>query len=109
MKISTNALLQALADPTREMIVHLLAEGERSVGEIADTLPVSRPAVSKHLRLLEEAGLVLHRSEGTRNLYALQPEALEALRDYIDRLWRDALSRYAFVARNRTPKKGASK
>ncbi len=80
--------------------MRLLAEGERSVGEIAERLPVSRPAVSKHLRLLEGAGLVRHQSQGTRNLYALQPEALAALRDELDAMWRVALSRYALVARN---------
>jgi DNA-binding transcriptional ArsR family regulator len=103
MKTNAAPLLQALADPTREAIVRCLAEGERSVGEIADRLPVSRPAVSKHLRLLEGAGLVSHRSEGTRNVYTLRPEALAALRDHIDALWRHALARYALVAHNRTP------
>lgn len=92
--------LAALADPTREAIVRVLAEGERSVGEIAEQLPVTRPAVSKHLRLLEGAGLVRYRSEGTRNLYALEPAALQALRDEIDRLWRQSLARFALVATN---------
>ncbi len=91
----------ALGDPTRESIVRLLAEGERSVGEIAERLPVSRPAVSKHLRLLEGAGLVRFRSEGNRNVYALDPDALAALRDEVDALWRSALARYALVANNR--------
>jgi DNA-binding transcriptional ArsR family regulator len=98
----------ALADPTREQIVRLLAERERSVGEIADQLPVSRPAVSKHLRLLEGAGLVRFRSEGTRNLYQLEPEALQALRDEVDALWRTALARYALVANNRVPRRAAA-
>jgi DNA-binding transcriptional ArsR family regulator len=92
----------ALADPTREAIVHLLAEGERSVGEIAQHVPVSRPAVSKHLRLLEGAGLVRFRSEGTRNVYALDADALAALRDELDALWRTALARYGLVANNRS-------
>jgi DNA-binding transcriptional ArsR family regulator len=93
----------ALADPTRETIVRLLAERECSVGEIAAQLPISRPAVSKHLRLLEGAGLVRFRSEGTRNLYQLAPEALQALRDEIDVLWRTALARFALDANNRKP------
>jgi DNA-binding transcriptional ArsR family regulator len=93
----------ALADPTREAIVRLLADGERSVGEIAGELPVSRPAVSKHLRLLEGAGLVRFRSEGTRNVYALEPDALAALRDEIDAMWRQSLARFALVAGNTTP------
>jgi DNA-binding transcriptional ArsR family regulator len=100
LAVATSARHAALADPTRESIVRLLAEGERSVGEIAERLPVSRPAVSKHLRLLEGAGLVRFRSEGTRNVYALDPAALQALRDEVDALWRSALARYALVADN---------
>lgn len=90
----------ALGDPSRASIVELLAEGERSVGDIAAQLPISRPAVSKHLRLLEGAGIVRHRSEGTRNLYALDPAALAALRDELDAMWRHALARYALRANN---------
>lgn len=100
MTSAAHALHAALADPTREAIVRLLADGDRSVGEIAERLPVSRPAVSRHLRLLQDAGLVRHQSLGTRNVYALQPEALAALRDEIDALWRSALARFALVARN---------
>ncbi len=103
MKRNAAAALQALADPTREAIVRLLVERELSVGEIAGQLPVSRPAVSKHLRQLEGAGLVMFRSEGTRNVYALQPEALALLRDEIDAMWKHALARYALVAGNTTP------
>jgi DNA-binding transcriptional ArsR family regulator len=102
---SATALHNALADPTREAIVRLLAERDCSVGEIAEQLPVSRPAVSKHLRLLEGAGLVRHQGVGTRNVYALQPEALAALRDEIDSMWRQALSRFALVANNTQPGK----
>lgn len=109
MPAAVSQLHAALADPTREAIVRLLAEHERSVGEIAEQLPVSRPAVSKHLRLLEGAGLVRFRSEGTRNLYQLEPEALAALRDEVDALWRTALARYALVARNRKPPRAAKK
>jgi DNA-binding transcriptional ArsR family regulator len=101
MVTKSAALLHAaLGDPTRESIVRMLAEGERSVGDIAEALPVSRPAVSKHLRLLTGAGLVRHRSEGTRNVYALQPEAIAALRDELDAMWRHALARYALRANN---------
>jgi DNA-binding transcriptional ArsR family regulator len=99
------AMHAALADPTRGSIVRLLLDGELSVGEIADRLPISRPAVSKHLRLLEQAGLVQFRSIGTRNLYAVQPDALAQLRDELDRMWEHALRRYALVANN-TPDKG---
>lgn len=93
----------ALSDPTRERIVRLLVQRERSVGEIAEQLPVSRPAVSKHLRLLQDAGIVSARSEGTRNVYTIEPAALQALRDELDTMWRQALARFALVARNTPP------
>src|SRR5919197_982785 len=99
------ALHAALADPTRESIVRVLLDGERSVGEIAERLPISRPAVSKHLRLLESAGLVQFRAEGTRNVYAIQPDALAQLRDEIDQMWERALSRYTLVANNTRPRR----
>jgi DNA-binding transcriptional ArsR family regulator len=105
MKNATNAVLNALADPTREAIVRLLAQRDCSVGEIAEQLPVSRPAVSKHLRLLQSAGLERFESIGTRNVYALQPDALEALRDHIDAMWRQALARFSLVANNSAPRK----
>lgn len=109
MKRSTAASLSALGDPTREAIVRLLLKGESSVGEIAGQLPVSRPAVSKHLRLLEGAGLVRFQSLGTRNVYSLEPAALAALRDELDSLWRQALARYALVADNSAPAKRRNK
>ena len=99
------ALHAALADPTRESIVRVLLEGEHSVGEIAEQLPISRPAVSKHLRLLESAGLVQFRAQGTRNLYAVQPDALAQLRDELDQMWERALRRYALVANNSRPRR----
>jgi DNA-binding transcriptional ArsR family regulator len=97
--------LAALADPTRNAIVELLVERECSVGEIADRLPVSRPAVSKHLRVLEQAAMVKVRSQGTRHLYSLRPQAFALLRDEIDSLWERALARYALVANNSTKRK----
>jgi DNA-binding transcriptional ArsR family regulator len=100
MKPATNTAWAALSDPTRETIVRLLVQREQSVGEIAEQLPVSRPAVSKHLRLLQDAGIVRSRSEGTRNVYALEPAALRAMRDELDAMWRLALARYALVAEN---------
>jgi DNA-binding transcriptional ArsR family regulator len=100
MAKDSSAVLVALADPTREQIVRLLLQGEKSVGEIADRLPVSRPAVSKHLRLLEGAGLVRFRSFATRNLYSVDPAALQSLRDELNRMWEQALSRYALIADN---------
>lgn len=99
----------ALADPTREAIIRLLIDGERSVGDIAARLPVSRPAVSKHLRVLEGAGVAVMRAEGTRRFYRIDPDALAALRDELDRMWQRALTRFALVANNaptagRTPR-----
>lgn len=98
--MSTARLHAALGDPTREAIVRLLVEQERAVGDLAARLPVARPTVSKHLRLLEDAGLVQFRSEGTRNVYSIRPQALAELRDEIDRMWGQALARYALVADN---------
>lgn len=104
-KRSSAAAFSALADPTRESIVRLLLEGERSVGEIAEQLPVTRPAVSKHLRLLEGAGLVRFERVGTRSVYSIDPASLAALRDELDSMWRHALARYALVANNTNPRK----
>ena len=83
--------LTALADPTRRAIFERLAAGPRAVGEIAAGLPVSRPAVSQHLRVLKESGLVTDRAAGRRRLYQLNPEGLAALRAYLDRFWDEAL------------------
>ena len=83
--------LAALGDPTRRAIFELLAEGPTPVGELAALLPVSRPAVSQHLRVLAEAGLVRHRADGARRLYQLDPAGLAALRGYLDRFWGRAL------------------
>jgi DNA-binding transcriptional ArsR family regulator len=103
--MSNAPLHAALGDATRERIVRLLLEQERTVGDIAAHLPVSRPTVSKHLRLLESAGLVDFRSEGTRNFYCIRPQALQSLRDELDRMWTLALRRYALVASNTAPPK----
>jgi DNA-binding transcriptional ArsR family regulator len=91
----------ALGDPHRRAIVELLAHGDRSVQELADALPISRPAVSRHLRLLKEAGLVADRPEGTRRLYRLHDEGIEAVRAYLEQLWGDAAARFRLVADNR--------
>ena len=84
--------LAALGDPTRRAIFELLAEGPTPVGELAALLPVSRPAVSQHLRVLTEAGLVRHQVAGTRRLYRLDPAGVEAIRRYLDRFWEQALA-----------------
>jgi DNA-binding transcriptional ArsR family regulator len=90
--------MDALGDPTRRAIFERLRSGPRAVGEIADELPVSRPAVSQHLRVLKEAGLVTERRNGTRRLYRLDPDGLGRLRDYFDSFWNDALAAFKAAA-----------
>ncbi len=84
--------IDALGDPTRRAVFEQLREGPRSVGEIARDLPVSRPAVSQHLRVLEEAGLVTERQVGTRRLYRIAPNGLAELRAYVESFWDQALT-----------------
>jgi DNA-binding transcriptional ArsR family regulator len=88
------AALAALADPTRRAIFERLADRPSAVGELARELPVSRPAVSQHLRVLLEAGLVQARSDGTRRIYAIDPEGVGVLRAYLDRFWQRALTAF---------------
>ncbi|MGP0031830.1 MAG: ArsR/SmtB family transcription factor [Acidimicrobiales bacterium] len=90
--------LTALADPTRRTIFERLGEGPRAVVELAEGLPVSRPAVSQHLRVLKEASLVVDQRAGARRLYRLQPDGLGALRDYLDQFWDQALAAFAVAA-----------
>jgi DNA-binding transcriptional ArsR family regulator len=87
------AALQVLADPTRRVLVERLRRGPLSVGELAVGLPVSRPAVSKHLRLMKEAGVVRMTEEGTRNLYEIDLRPLDELRRYLDGFWTTSLER----------------
>jgi DNA-binding transcriptional ArsR family regulator len=86
--------LAALADPTRRAIFERLGDGPRAVGELARELPVSRPAVSQHLKVLKEAGLVLDRREGNRRIYQLDADGVGALRAYLDQFWKRALSAF---------------
>jgi DNA-binding transcriptional ArsR family regulator len=88
----------ALADGTRRAIVSRLAEGPQAVGRLAAELPVSRSAVSQHLKILKNAGLVSERAAGTRRVYRLNPAAVAALRDQLDTFWQRALASYADVA-----------
>jgi DNA-binding transcriptional ArsR family regulator len=90
----------ALGDENRRTILRLLADGELSVGQLAASMPISRPAVSRHLRLLREAGLVRERAVGTRRLYALDDLGTEAIREYIESVWGEAMARYRLVAEN---------
>jgi DNA-binding transcriptional ArsR family regulator len=85
-------VLTALGDPTRRTIFERIAARPSAVGELAAGLPVSRPAVSQHLKVLKEAGLVVDRSEGSRRIYRLDPDGVGALRDYLDRFWNRALA-----------------
>lgn len=89
------AVFEALGDATRRDILEELRRRPCSVGALADMLPVSRPAVSQHLKVLHEAGLVGHRREGTRNVYHLDPAGLEPLRAWLDGFWQDALGSFA--------------
>jgi len=88
----------ALADPTRRTILELVAARPRAVRELADQLPVSRPAVSQHLKLLKEAGLVTDQADGTRRIYRVNPAGLAALRTQLDRFWNQTLLNFKQLA-----------
>ena len=91
-------VIAALADPTRRAVFESLRDGARPVGEIARDLPVSRPAVSQHLRVLKDAGLVTERRDGTRRLYRVDQNGVAAIRDYFDQFWTDALAAFKAAA-----------
>ena len=91
---------EALGDPNRREILRLLGAEGLAVGEIAEAMPISRPAVSRHLRLLKDAGLVAERAEGTRRIYQLQAEGLEAVQAYVHGVWGEAAVRFRLVAEN---------
>jgi DNA-binding transcriptional ArsR family regulator len=97
--------MDALGDPTRRAVFDRLREGPRSVGEVADGLPVSRPAVSQHLRVLREAGLVAERRVGTKRIYELAPGGLVELRAYFDQFWSQALDAYKEAAERKEGKR----
>jgi DNA-binding transcriptional ArsR family regulator len=94
--------LGTLGDRTRRAIFASLAERPRAVGELADELPVSRPAVSQHLKVLKEAGLVIERAAGTRRIYRLNPAGVGALRDQLDTFWNRALAGYKEIVEQPT-------
>jgi DNA-binding transcriptional ArsR family regulator len=100
MSYSSSAaeVLDALGDPTRRAVLELLRAGPRAVVDIASELPVSRPAVSQHLRVLKGAGLVTERREGTRHLYRIDAQGLAALRTYLESFWDDALAAFKEAA-----------
>ena len=97
--------IEALADPTRRAVLEHLRRGPQAVGELAAHLPVSRPAVSQHLKVLKGAGLVTDRADGTRRLYAVRPEGLEALRSWLEDFWTAALRAYQQAAKPPTPRR----
>ena len=98
--MSTNGIaLDALGDWTRRQIFDALKNGPQSVGELAARMPVSRPAVSQHLRVLKDAGLVLDTRDGTRRIYRVDPSGLAGIRAYFDSFWDEALGRFAAEAR----------
>jgi DNA-binding transcriptional ArsR family regulator len=94
---------EALGDPHRRDILRLLSEGDKPVLQIAAALPISRPAVSRHLRLLKAAGLVAEHAQGTRRIYHLQEEGLRAVQAYLEQVWGDAARRFRLYAENTEP------
>jgi DNA-binding transcriptional ArsR family regulator len=101
---ATGDPFEALGDPNRREILRLLSSGDKPVQEIAEAMPISRPAVSRHLRLLKDAGLVVERAEGTRRIYQLQAQGVDAVQAYLERIWGDAAARFRMVAENTDPK-----
>ena len=94
---------EALGDPNRRAIVELLGAGGRSMQELADDLPISRPAVSRHLRLLKQAGLVVEEPQGTRRIYRLDTHGVEAVETYLEHVWGEAVARFRMLAENTAP------
>ncbi len=101
-----SAAFDALADGHRREILAMLRQGDRAVHEIAEELPISRPAVSRHLRLLKEAGFVEEEAVGNRRLYHLKDEGIEAVRRYLEAVWGEAATRFRIVAENVDPRSG---
>jgi DNA-binding transcriptional ArsR family regulator len=94
----------ALGDPNRRAIVEILKKGGQPVGMIADQLPISRPAVSRHLSLLKKAGLVIEETQGAQNLYRLHDKGVDAVRAYLEKVWGDAAVRFRLRAENTKPR-----
>ncbi|MFI9413776.1 ArsR/SmtB family transcription factor [Nocardia gamkensis] len=104
-----DAALDALGDPTRRAIFERLGKGPCAVGQLAEGLPVSRPAVSQHLKVLEQAGLVTHEAVGTRRVYRLNPTGIDALRAYFTHFWTTAMSAFRDEANRRAAEQRACK
>jgi DNA-binding transcriptional ArsR family regulator len=94
---------EALGDPNRREILRLLSGGDKPVHEIAAALPISRPAVSRHLRLLKDAGMVTEQAHGTRRIYHLQEEGMRAVQAYLEGVWGEAAVRFRLLAENSDP------
>jgi len=101
--------LAALSDPTRRAVFERVIKAPRPVGEIARGLPISRPAVSQHLKVLRDAGLVQEQRDGTRRIYSADAKALGELRAYVDAMWRSALGRFAAASREGTTENDAKR
>lgn len=99
--------LTVIADPTRQQLLHLLRDRPQPVGALAKRLPISRPAVSQHLRVLQRARLVREHREGTRHYFSLDPVGFNEIRGYVDAMWEDALK--AFSAQTKTPESRAKR
>ena len=97
---------EALGDANRRQILRLLSSGGKPVREIADAMTISRPAVSRHLRLLKDAGMVAERAQGARRIYYLQERGLDAVREYLERVWGEAAARFRLLAENTEPSSG---
>jgi DNA-binding transcriptional ArsR family regulator len=91
---------EALGDANRREILRLLSDGDKPVREIADAMPISRPAVSRHLRLLKDAGLVTEQAQGTRRIYHLHERGIHAVQEYLERVWGEAAGRFRLLAEN---------
>jgi DNA-binding transcriptional ArsR family regulator len=94
----------ALGDPNRREILRLLSTGDKAVHELSDALPISRPAVSRHLRLLKNAGLVAEEPRGAERVYRLEGEGLQAVEEYLRRVWGESVARFRLLAENTEPK-----
>jgi DNA-binding transcriptional ArsR family regulator len=106
-KAATADAFSALGDPNRRQILQILAKGGKSVGAIAGELPISRPAVSRHLALLKNAGLVIEEAHGTRRIYRLHELGVESVREYLETVWGDAARRFQIAAENTGRRGGA--
>jgi DNA-binding transcriptional ArsR family regulator len=100
---------EALGDPNRREILRLLSTGDRPVGAIAAAMTISRPAVSRHLRLLKDAGLVAEEAQGTRRVYHLRAEGLAAVQSYLEGVWGEAAARFRLFAENTAPAQGGAR